>query len=139
MLLFIVCLKKVPLKIGISGHLKILKKYPVKNSFEFRNQSWFCPKVFRLLKKYQAALCIADSPRYPLVEKVTADFIYLRFHGSKSLYGSRYTDKELKDWAEKIKKWLKQGKDIYVYFNNDVHGYAIKNTKQLKKLCKSYQ
>jgi uncharacterized protein YecE (DUF72 family) len=56
-------------------------------------------------------------------------------HGSKILFGSKYTKKELKDLAKKIKKWKKQNLDVYVYFNNDVKGYAVENAKELLKLC----
>jgi uncharacterized protein YecE (DUF72 family) len=103
-------------------------------AFEFRHQSWFTKEIYDLLKKYNVALCIADSPKWPLSEEVTADFIYLRFHGGKELYGSNYSDNELKKWAEKIKKWRKAGLDIYCYFNNDAYGYAVSNAKKLREL-----
>ncbi len=120
------------LKLLISYHLSHIPRF----SFEFRHQSWFCKEVYDLLKKYNIALCIADSPRWPLSEETTADFVYLRFHGGKELYGSNYSDKELASWAEKIKKW-KKSKDIYAYFNNDAYGYAVENAKTLKKLTQS--
>lgn len=110
------------------------KKITVKHVFEFRHQSWFCKEVYNLLCKYKFGLVIADSPRFPCVEKVTADFVYLRFHGGKILYGSRYSKKELTDWAKKIKKWQKENFDIYIYFNNDAHAFAVKNAKELKKI-----
>jgi len=78
---------------------------------------------------------IADSPSYPKAEEVTADFIYLRMHGSKVLFTSNYTKKELNSLSQGIKKWLKTA-DVYVYFNNDAYGYAIENAKELSKLCK---
>jgi uncharacterized protein YecE (DUF72 family) len=79
---------------------------------------------------------IADSPRYPKAEVITADFAYIRMHGSKVLFASKYTFEELKDLAEKIKKWLKKA-DVYCYFNNDFHGYAIENARELLKLCQN--
>ncbi len=105
-------------------------------SFEFRHQSWFRKEVYDLLKKYNCALCIADSTSFPKEEVITADFVYIRFHGGAELYGSNYSDKELKKWAGKIKKWQKQGLDIYCYFNNDAYGYAIKNAKTLREMVK---
>lgn len=108
-----------------------------RQAFEFRHQSWFVDEIYELLKKYNLALCIADSPTWPLVEEITADFTYLRFHGGKELYGSNYSDRELKNWASKIKKWQKKNLDIYCYFNNDAYGYAVSNAKTLKKLTKS--
>lgn len=103
-------------------------------AFEFRHRSWCQEKTYCFLKNYKAAWVIADSPSYPRAEAVTADFIYLRMHGSKVLFSSNYPDEELKDWAKKIKRWLKIG-DVYVYFNNDAYGYAIKNAKTLLRFC----
>lgn len=100
-------------------------------AFEFRHPTWCDKKVYQLLRKYSAAWVIADSPRYPKAEVVTADFVYIRMHGSQILFGSKYNNKELKDLAQKIKKWLKQKLDVYVYFNNDFHGYAVENARQL--------
>jgi uncharacterized protein YecE (DUF72 family) len=108
---------------------------PMKFSFEFRHKTWCEEKIYKLLKKYNAAWVIADSPRYPRADEVTADFVYIRMHGSKTMFSSKYTDKELKNLSQKIKKWQRQNKDIYVYFNNDFQGFAIKNAKELLKLC----
>jgi len=104
-------------------------------ALEFRHQSWCNKKIYNLLKKYKVAWVIADSPIYPKAEEVTANFVYIRMHGSKVLFSSNYTKKELEDLAQKIKKWLK-ATDVYIYFNNDAYGYAIENAKKLIKLCK---
>ena len=104
-------------------------------AFEFRHKSWCDQKVYKLLKKYNAAWVIADSPRYPRVDEVTADFVYIRMHGSKVMFSSNYTKKELSSLSQKIKKYLRQGLDVYVYFNNDAYGYAIENAKELLKIC----
>lgn len=117
------------------------KKIPsltnLRHVVEFRHLSWFCPEVYKILKQYNISLCIADSPSYPLVKKITADFVYLRFHGGQILYGSEYSEKELKNWAKKIKKWQKQGLDIFVYFNNDTRAFAIKNAEELKQMVRN--
>lgn len=55
-------------------------------------------------------------------------------HGTKNLYSSNYSDKELKILSLKIKDYLKQDLDVYAYFNNDAMGYAIKNAKKLLEL-----
>ncbi|MDI6602833.1 MAG: DUF72 domain-containing protein [Patescibacteria group bacterium] len=102
---------------------------------EFRHISWCDKKIYNLLKKYNVAWVIADSPSYPKAEVVTADFVYIRMHGSKVLFSSKYTKEELSPLAQKIKKWLKQNLNVYVYFNNDAMGYAIENAKTLLKLC----
>jgi len=56
-------------------------------------------------------------------------------HGSKILFGSKYTAKELNVLSQKIKRWLKTA-DVYVYFNNDAYGYAIENANELLELSK---
>jgi uncharacterized protein YecE (DUF72 family) len=113
--------------------LKELNKYKVKSAFEFRNESWFCEEVYNLLKKYNYALVIADSPSFPAHEVVTADYAYFRFHGGSVLYGSEYSGRELNKWTKKIKA-LSNVKDIYIYFNNDAFGFAIKNAGYLRSL-----
>jgi len=100
-------------------------------ALEFRHKSWCEEKIYQLLKKYNAGWVIPDSPRYPGEDVLTADFVYVRMHGPESLYSSKYSREELKNWAKKIKKWLKKNKDIFIYFNNDFQGFAIENAKQL--------
>ncbi len=119
----------------LEDFLKLITKNKLRYAFEFRHKSWCDKKVYNLLKKYKVVWVIADSPSYPKAEVVTADFVYLRMHGSKVLFTSNYTKKELQDLAQKIKKWRKIA-DVYVYFNNDAMGYAIENAKELLKLCK---
>lgn len=122
----------------------ITQSYNPKYAMEFRHETWCTEKIYKLLRKYNTAWVIADSPRYPILrqssgqeaEVITADFVYIRMHGSKVLFASKYTDKELKDLAQKIKKWQKQGLDVYCYFNNDFQGYAIENSKKLLNLCR---
>jgi len=122
--------------ISVNQRLDQRKSARIRYAFEFRHESWFSEKIYKILRKYNVAWVIADSPRYPRVDEVTADFVYIRLHGSKVLFASKYTEKELSSLATKIKKWLKSA-DIYVYFNNDAYGYAIKNARELLNLCKN--
>ncbi len=108
-----------------------------RHAFEFRDESWFCREAFRTLEEFHFAFCIAHGSGIPPVEPVTADFVYLRLHGGEVLYGSNYSDKELKQWAEKIHDWRKKGKTVFVYFNNDAYGFAVKNALTLKRLVSS--
>jgi len=126
---------KVDIK-RLESFLKILPK-DYRYAVEPRHESWFDEEIYKILKKYNVALCIADSPEFPTAEVVTADFIYIRFHGGKILYGSRYNKKEMQEWAQKIKKWTKAGLDVHAYFNNDASGYAVENAEELKKLLNS--
>ncbi len=118
----------------LRNFIKLLKKYPYFHSFEFRHQSWFNETIYNLLKKNKINLCIADSPRFPSQEVITTNFIYLRFHGGKILYGSNYSSEELKVWAKKTKKWLKDVNLLFAFFNNDAYGFAVKNAQEFKRL-----
>lgn len=117
----------------LEAFLKLLKKTKIHQAFEFRNLSWFDKEVYALLKEYNACLCIAHSARFPYEKEVTADFLYLRFHGGESLYSSNYPDKELKEWAD-FAKGTKR--DIFAFFNNDAYGYAVKNALKFRELLK---
>lgn len=101
-------------------------------AFEFRHASWLCKEIYELLRENNAAFCISDTAgRYPYAEELTADFVYLRLHGSRILYGSDYSEDELSAWAVKIRNW---GKSAYVYFDNDYMGYAVQNALRLKEI-----
>ncbi|RLC47492.1 MAG: DUF72 domain-containing protein [Candidatus Coatesbacteria bacterium] len=101
---------------------------------EPRNQSFFQQPVIDLMRRHNICLCVADSPRYPRSFVTTATFVYVRLHGSTSLYGSKYTDEELGFWADKVWAWLKQDLDVYVYFNNDLEGFAVENARTLMEM-----
>jgi len=120
----------------LNSFLSFLPLKIFRYAFEFRHPSWFDKEIYKSLKKANTAFVIQDSPTWPTKEIATADFTYLRFHGSQSLYSSCYTKKELKLWLKKIKNWQQKKRDFYIYFNNDTAGYAVKNAKTLKNLLK---
>ncbi len=105
--------------------------------FEFRHTSWFVPEIYALLRRRQAALCIADSPRYPRHHVLTCDFVYFRFHGKQQLFASSYSREELEREARYIQEYLQQGVEVYAYFNNDAKGYAVDNARLLTTLTGS--
>jgi uncharacterized protein YecE (DUF72 family) len=108
---------------------------PLRFAFEFRNELWCNEEIYNLLKEKNCSWVIVYSPSWPKVYQVTADFVYVRMHGSKILFGSKYLKKELENLTQRIKKWKKQNLDVYVYFNNDANGYDVENAKELLKLC----
>lgn len=110
------------------------KKYKFDIAIEFRNKYWLVDDVYKVLQKYNVALVAAQSSRYPSEREITADFAYIRMHGPEKLFASSYSTEQLKDWANYIKEISKKVKKVYVYFNNDFHGYAIENAKHLKEL-----
>ncbi len=107
-----------------------------RHAFEFRNLSWFNPHVKKALDERKMAICEADSPFSNIEIKTDSPFVYIRRHGSKGLYNGCYSIEDLKRDASYIVSLAKNGKDVYVYFNNDIHGYAIKNGITLKELVK---
>src|SRR3712207_5385858 len=90
--------------------------------------------VFDVLRKHGAALCIHDLlPEHPWV--LTADWSYVRFHGPDALrvkYWGKYGADRLEPWAARIEPWLDQGHDVYAYFNNDWHGFAVEDGQWLR-------
>lgn len=118
-------------QILIDEFLSLLnRKY--KYAIEVRNKTFIDDKFFTLLKRKNIAFCIADSAgKYPFCEEMTADFIYIRLHGSKRLYASEYIEEELIVWEKKIRNWNKL---TFVYFDNDFMGFAVKNALRLREL-----
>lgn len=120
-------------------HIKRLQTFlsllpsSIKQFVEFRDQSWNISEVFTLLTTYNTGWVINDSSKFPKMDNVTGQHVYIRFHGPSNLYASSYTDKQLSVWAEKIKEYRKKY-DVFCYFNNDVSGFAIKNAKRLREL-----
>jgi uncharacterized protein YecE (DUF72 family) len=116
----------------ITKQIKKLKYQP-DLAFEFRHPTWFTKEAYAILKRYNVALVMAQSSRYPLDRAVTADFLYIRFHGPKQLFASPYSDAEMQDWWQFLNK-AKKIKRVYIYFNNDIGGYALDNSQYLQKL-----
>ena len=100
---------------------------------EFRHESWLDDAVFDMLHRYNAALCVFDMPGLACPLLATADFAYVRFHGTSGLYSSCYSDEELDGWMLKIAELAKGRDEVYIYFNNDVEGFAIQNAKTLTR------
>ena len=99
-------------------------RVPYRHAFEVRHPSFFCDEFYSLLEDAGCALVLADTAgKFPYEERITADFVYIRLHGSTQLYVSGYTDAELDMWAAKIRRWRRRG-DVYVYFDNDAKVHA---------------
>ncbi len=93
----------------------------VRHTLEVRHPSFMTAKFYDMLRTYDVACCVADSAnKFPMLDAVTAPFVYVRLHGSEELYVSGYRPAELRKWAERIRHWTAQGCDVYVYFDNDM-------------------
>jgi uncharacterized protein YecE (DUF72 family) len=104
-------------------------------AIEFRHKTWFSQDVFELLGTYNVALVTGQSSRYPEVRHVTADFAYIRMHGPEKLFSSKYTTEQLTELGTYISQISSQVERVYVYFNNDFHGYALENAQELMDIC----
>ncbi len=121
----------------------------LRHAMEIRNQSFENPDFIELLRKYDIALVFADTAgKWPYMEDITSDFVYLRLHGDVEIYKSGYDDATLRWWADRIKLW-RQGRqpqdaltisdqgppvrprDVYVYFDNDIKVRAPYDAKGL--------
>ncbi|OGW74904.1 MAG: hypothetical protein A2Z72_00005, partial [Omnitrophica bacterium RBG_13_46_9] len=119
----------------LNNFFKALKKYKgVKHVFEFRDETWLADSIVSMLISEGAALCGADWPVFNKDIRVTADFIYFRRHGlAAEPYGGCYSDKQIGEDARMISGYSGKGMNVYIYFNNDAYGHAVKNTLELKK------
>ena len=103
---------------------------------EIRHQTWLADDALNLMAKHKIGLVISQSGnQFPYSEMVTAKNIYVRFHGPEALYASSYSDEQLKYFALKFKNWMKEGHEVWAFFNNDIHGYAPKDALRLQKFC----
>lgn len=117
---------------ALEAFLGLLPK-DTRHVFEFRHESWLDEEVFNRLRRYKIGLCVFDMPRLTCPLAATADFAYIRFHGSRQLYSSNYSDEELADWAKKLAQLAETLETVYIYFNNDIGGYALDNARTLRK------
>lgn len=105
---------------------------PLRNSIEFRHESWFAPDVYALLREHGVALVIGDHPKRPFQShELTADWTYVRLHhGARGRRGN-YSGAELETWRHRIAAWRAEH-EVYVYANNDWEGFAVGNARWLQ-------
>lgn len=124
---------------------------PLRHALEVRHQSFNNPGFIDLLREYGVALVVADTAgRWPLLEDLTSDFVYLRLHGDEELYASGYSDAALDDWARRIAAWTRGAeprgarraggpaptrmpRDVYCYFDNDIKTHAPYDAQELAR------
>jgi uncharacterized protein YecE (DUF72 family) len=105
-----------------------------RNAIEFRHKSWWRKNVYRAFEKAGLIFCSVSGPRLPEELIKTSDVLYVRFHGRPRWYRHDYSRAELQAWADKIN--ASGAAEVWVYFNNDREGFAIKNAKALKRLLR---
>jgi uncharacterized protein YecE (DUF72 family) len=125
-------------------------KRPLRHAMEIRHESFRDERFIQLLRKYKVGLVVADTVEWPRLGDITADFVYARLHGSEQLYASGYSDAALNDWVRWFRSWSRssvprdidrlsgvktrtRGKDIFVYFDNDMKVRAPFDALKLAK------
>ena len=130
--------------------LDVDKKRKLRHAVEIRHESFNDEAFIALLRKYKVAVVVADTAgKWPYIEDVTADFMYLRLHGDKELYASGYTEEALDRWAARIQAWsegsqpgdahvvsskappARKSRDIFCYFDNDIKVRAPFDARRL--------
>ena len=109
-----------------------------KIAVEFRDLSWYNSGMYRLLQSFGASIVVHDLPRSatPPVP-IASDFIYLRFHGPDGTYRGSYEETFLLSYAKRIALWVKEGREVYAYFNNTM-GDALKNLETLNSMVERH-
>jgi uncharacterized protein YecE (DUF72 family) len=114
------------------------RKRRLRHAIEIRHDSFRDPAFVALLRRHRAALVVSDAVAdWPYAEDLSADFVYIRLHGTETLYGGSYTDEALDRWADRIATWAdgrepadavrisptsarkRASREVFCYFDND--------------------
>lgn len=108
----------------------------IRVAVELRHPSWHDDAVFALLERRGAAYVVMSGAHLPCVLRATASTVYVRLHGPDHghLYAGSYSDDDLRWWADRVREWEADGRDVLVYFNNDGGGNAVRNARTLRGL-----
>lgn len=102
-------------------------------AFEFRNPSWICDEVYGILDRHGAAMCVHDMHGSVVAEPNAVDFVYARRHGSSAMEFGGYSTDQIEWDAGRIQAWVAEGREVFVYYNNDMEGRAVENARQLRE------
>lgn len=98
---------------------------PLRHALEPRSHTFASEEALAVLAECDVALVVADSAgKFPRFDQAIGPLVYARLHGDQELYASGYSDRALDRWAEKLRSWTADGRDAFVYFDNDVKGFA---------------
>jgi uncharacterized protein YecE (DUF72 family) len=117
--------------------LDLLAPYRVRNTLEFRNESWLDPEIIAMCKAKRVSICMADWPPFVDQTPITADFVYIRRHGMQGSYNGYYSTAELEKDAGRIKRYIRDNLDVFIYFNNDAGGAAPQNAVELGSIVQN--
>src|SRR3954451_1963109 len=122
---------------------------PLRRVFELRNASWFeganQNETLDWLRAHKLPFVCVDMPQgyrssIPPVLAATSDLAVVRFHGhserwtSKDIhekFGYNYSEKELADWAPKLRELAAETDRTHILMNNCYSSYAQSNASTL--------
>lgn len=137
------------------GWYDVITCRAMRHAVEIRHESFRDSAFIKLLRCYKVALVCADTVEWPRLMDVTADFVYCRLHGSEVLYATGYDDEALRQWAVRVHAWAvatepedakrvagetmarKSGRDVLVYFDNDIKVRAPADARRLAKMLRA--
>jgi uncharacterized protein YecE (DUF72 family) len=137
--------------------LEVEEDLPLRHAVEVRHKSFACEEYVAILRKHDVALVVADTPQWPRLFDITADFMYCRLHGSEKLYSSGYTREALDEWAGRVVAWSRgeevtdgdhaspengpkqSARDVFVYFDNDQKVRSPFDAQSLRKKIEELQ
>jgi uncharacterized protein YecE (DUF72 family) len=130
---------------------EVHRNIALRHALEIRHQSFVNERFIRLLRRHNVGLVVADTVEWPLLMDMTSNFVYCRLHGSEELYASGYGPKALDIWAHRVVAWAsgeevedgkkaserdapkRKGRDVFVYFDNDIKVRAPFDAEQLRE------
>lgn len=105
---------------------------PLHHALEPRHPSFGTDAALALLQERDVALVVADSAgKWPCFEQAVGPVVYVRLHGDTELYTSGYSDAALDRWAQRVTDWTADGREGFVYFDNDAKGFAPHDARRL--------
>ena len=106
---------------------------------EMRHPGWHREDTFALLERHGAAYCVMSGADLPCILRATTRIVYVRLHGPDraALYGGSYGENDLRWWADRAREWEAQGREVFLYFNNDGGGNAVRNADRLVELLRA--
>ncbi|MBW0016991.1 MAG: DUF72 domain-containing protein [Mycobacterium sp.] len=108
----------------------------IRVAMELRHPSWNDPAVYAALARHRAAYVVMSGGGLACIPRATTDLVYVRMHGPypDAMYAGSYTARQLRQWADRITAWRDERRDVWIYFNNDLGGHAVRNALSLREL-----
>jgi uncharacterized protein YecE (DUF72 family) len=112
---------------------------PVRVAVEPRHDSWWTDDVRAVLERHGAALCLADrGSRLVTPSWRTASWGYVRFHFGRAQPHGCYGRAALERWVERLCETYGPDDDVFVFFNNDMEGCAIRDAVVFARLAAAH-